>query len=149
MTLALAVFDAVVFLAVVVPFIVLVRHRRAIPPLPAVDAPALPSLSVIVPARDEVAAIREALASLLAQDYPGLTVVAVDDRSTDGTTHVLRELAAAHPRLRVLRVDELPSGWLGKNHALWCGGQATKSEWILFTDADIAFAAGTLRRAVA
>jgi len=150
MTLALAVFDALVFLAVVIPFIFLVRHRRAIPLLPAVDAPAaLPSLSVIVPARDEAAAIREALASLLAQDYPGLTVVAVDDRSSDGTTGVLRELAAAHPTLRVLRVDELPPGWLGKNHALWYGGQATNSQWMLFTDADIAFAPGTLRRAVA
>ena len=146
-SIALAILDALVFIAVVVPFILLVRHRGAIPALPAVKAPgALPSLSVIVPARNEATAIGPALASLLAQDYPGLEIVAVDDRSTDGTGDVLRALAAANPSLRVLRIDDLPSGWLGKNHALWRGAQRSTGTWLLFTDADVVFAPGTLRR---
>ena len=75
--------------------------------------------------------------------------MAVDDRSTDGTGDVLRELASANPSLRVLRIDALPSGWLGKNHALWRGAQRSTGTWLLFTDADVVFAPGTLRRTLA
>lgn len=148
--LALTVFDAVVFLAVVVPFALLVRHRHAIPrlPTPGVDV-RLPRLSVVIPARDEAAGIRRALGSLLAQDYPGLEVIAVDDRSRDGTGEVLSELASRDGRLLAIRVDELPAGWLGKTHALWRGAERAGGEWLLFTDADVVFEPGALRRAVA
>lgn len=134
----------------VVPFALLVRHRDAIPRLPELAAPVgLPSLSVVVPARNEEAGIRAALTSLLSQDYPGLEVVAVDDRSTDGTGDALRQAAASAPALRVLRIDDLPAGWLGKNHALWRGAAIARGQWLLFTDADVVFAPGALRRAVA
>ena len=146
--LALTVFDALVFLAVIVPFALLVRHRGAIPKLPPARAGIpLPSLSIVVPARDEAASIGRALGSLLAQDYPGLEVIAVDDRSADGTGAVLRELAAREPRLVVLRVDDLPAGWLGKNHALWRGAERARGKWLLFTDADVVFAPDAVRRA--
>lgn len=105
-----------------------------------------PSISVIVPARNEEGAVEEALGSILAQDYPGrLEVVAVDDRSTDGTGEVLARLAARWPeRLRVIRTDKLPDGWLGKNHALYAGTGEATGEWLLFTDADVRFSAGCL-----
>src|SRR5438552_18865539 len=148
--LAVTLFDALVFVAVVVPFVLLVRHRGAIrQPPPARDGIMLPSLSIVVPARDEAASIGRALGSLLAQDYPDLEVIAVDDRSADGTSDVLREVAAREPRLTVLRVDDLPAGWLGKNHALWRGAQRASGQWLLFTDADVVFAPGALRRALA
>ena len=148
--LAVTLFDALVFVAVVVPFVLLVRHRRAIPQPPSARAGImLPSLSIVVPARDEAASIGRALGSLLAQDYPDLEVIAVDDRSADGTSDVLREVAAREPRLTVLRVDDLPAGWLGKNHALWRGAQRASGQWLLFTDADVVFAPGALRRALA
>ena len=148
--LAVTLFDALVFVAVVVPFVLLVRHRRAIPQPPSARAGImLPSLSIVVPARDEAASIGRALGSLLAQDYPDLEVIAVDDRSADGTGDVLREVAAREPRLAVLRVDDLPAGWLGKNHALWRGAQRSSGQWLLFTDADVVFAPGALRRALA
>lgn len=147
--LPVTIFDAVVFLAVVVPFALLARHRHAIPRLPATDEElALPRLSVVVPARDEAAAIGRAAASLLAQDYPDLEIVAVDDRSSDATGGVLRGLAANDSRLVSLRVDELPAGWLGKNHALWRGAQLATGTWLLFTDADVVFGRDALRRAV-
>jgi glycosyltransferase involved in cell wall biosynthesis len=148
--LVVTVFDALVFLAVVVPFVLLIRHRNAIPKLPALLEPVtLPRLSVVVPARDEGAAIRRAVGSLLEQDYPDLEVIAVDDRSRDTTGDVLRELGAKDPRLLVLRVDELPAGWLGKNHALWRGAERATGEGLLFTDADVVFAHGALCQAIA
>jgi glycosyltransferase involved in cell wall biosynthesis len=148
--LALTIFDGLVFVAVVVPFVLLVRHRHAIPPLPILRATtAMPRLSVVVPARNEAKAIGRSVGSLLAQDYQDLEVIAVDDRSSDATGEVLRELAARDPRLRVLRVDALPAGWLGKNHALWRGADRASGQWLLFTDADVVFAPDALRRAMA
>lgn len=108
----------------------------------------LPSLAVIVSALDEVATIEPALRSLLALDYPRLEVIAIDDRSTDGTGIVLDRLAREDRRLRVLHVRELPSGWLGKVHALHLGARAADADWLLFTDADVHFAPDALRRAV-
>jgi glycosyltransferase involved in cell wall biosynthesis len=83
-----------------------------------------PSVSVVVPARDEGGNVEGAIRALLAQDYPGdLEVLAVDDRSTDGTGKVLSRLASGQPdTMRVIRVHELPDGWLGKNHALYLPG---------------------------
>jgi cellulose synthase/poly-beta-1,6-N-acetylglucosamine synthase-like glycosyltransferase len=109
-----------------------------------------PSVSVVVAARDEREAVESALRSLLEQDYPGsLEVIAVDDRSTDGTEDVMAGLAAWVPgRLRHLRVDRLPGDWLGKNHALWLGAGEADGGWLLFTDADVRFEPDCVRLAV-
>ena len=145
----LTLFDALVFLAVVIPFVLLIRHRDAIPKLPPLPEPVtLPRLSVVVPARDEGSVIARAIGSLLEQDYPDLEVIVVDDRSSDTTGAVLHELATSDRRLLVLRIDELPAGWLGKNHALWRGADGARGEWLLFTDADVVFATSALRQAV-
>jgi cellulose synthase/poly-beta-1,6-N-acetylglucosamine synthase-like glycosyltransferase len=144
-----------IFLANLIPFLDLARHWSAVPRLSVKtarilgDRDALPRLSVIVPARNEEQGIRAALRSLLRQDYPGLELIAVNDRSTDRTGAILAELEREYPgRLRVLTVTELPKGWLGKNHALWKGAQVASGEWLLFTDADIVFDPACLRRAV-
>jgi glycosyltransferase involved in cell wall biosynthesis len=110
---------------------------------------AWPRLSVVIACRNEAAAIRQALSSLLGQDYPQLEIIAIDDRSEDATGAILRELGTQHPRLRVARVDALPGGWLGKTHALHRGAAQATGDWILFTDADIVFAPDALRRAAA
>jgi hypothetical protein len=114
------------------------------------DAP-LPSLTIVVPARNEEAEIEPALRSLLQLDYPQLEVIAVDDRSTDQTSAIMDRLAtetAAQGKLRVIHVRELPSGWLGKLHAMWLAARQGSSEWLLFTDADCVFHPESLRRAV-
>jgi glycosyltransferase involved in cell wall biosynthesis len=108
-----------------------------------------PRLSVVIPACNEVASLEAAVATLLQQDYPDLEIVLVDDRSTDGTAEIIERLAHEDPRIRVVHVETLPPGWLGKVHALHRGVQQASGEWLLFTDADVHFAAGTLRRAVA
>ena len=110
-----------------------------------------PSLSVVVPARNEAVAIEEALRSLFALDYPKLAVVAINDRSTDATGEILERVAKhadSAGSLSVIHVRELPPRWLGKTHAMWLGARQTTSEWILFTDADCVFRADALRRAI-
>lgn len=117
---------------------------------PGPDA-ALPSLSIVVPARNEEADLETALRSLLHLNYPDYEVVAVNDRSTDRTGEIMDRIAeepASPGRLRVVHVRELPPGWLGKVHAMWLGEQQSNSEWILFTDADCIFHPDTLRRAL-
>jgi glycosyltransferase involved in cell wall biosynthesis len=117
-------------------------------PPPPLDT--LPSLTVVLAARDEELTIRRCLESLLAQDYPGLKIVCVDDRSTDATGRIADELETIHPgRLHVIHIVELPAGWLGKCHALWRGTQGVDSEHILFTDADVFFEPTALSRAAA
>ncbi len=106
-------------------------------------------VSVIFAARDEAEKLPAALATLLAQDYPRFEVIAVDDRSGDQTPAILREFQRASQNLKVIRVNELPSGWLGKPHALVAGVEQSRGEWIVFTDADVHFAPDVLRRAVA
>jgi glycosyltransferase involved in cell wall biosynthesis len=109
-----------------------------------------PSLTVVVPARNEEEKVASCIESLLEQDYPNLRIVAVDDRSTDDTGLILASLATEHPdRLRLLRVAELPADWLGKTHAMARAAAESESEYLLFTDADVLFAPDALSRAMA
>ena len=109
-----------------------------------------PRASIIVPARNEEHTIRPAMRSLMLCDYPQVEVIAVDDRSTDGTGSVLDEIAKNNPdKLKVVHVTELPQGWLGKTHAMYSAVQRAQGEWILFTDADVSMTPDILRRAIA
>jgi glycosyltransferase involved in cell wall biosynthesis len=113
----------------------------------ALDGPAdagseeLPSLTVVVTACDEAGAIEQTVRRLMAQRYPRLEVVIVDDRSTDGTGEILDRLAASvtrpSPVLRVIHVRDLPAGWIGKCHACSVGAAQGTGDWILFTDGDV------------
>jgi len=113
-----------------------------------------PKVSIIVPARNEETDIAQCLSSLLDLDYGDYDVIAINDRSTDRTGEIMEELARAHTAagksiLRVTHHRELPSGWLGKTHAMWTGANQATGDWLLFTDADVLFKRDSLRRAVA
>jgi len=123
-----------------------VRALRDIPPCAAIRAP---RVSIIVAARNEERNIRKAITALLLLSYPDYELIVVDDRSDDATGTILDALAVADPRLRVIHVGELPSGWLGKNHALWRGAGEASGKLLLFTDADIIMEPTVLSRAVA
>jgi glycosyltransferase involved in cell wall biosynthesis len=110
---------------------------------------AVPAVSIIIAARNEERAIEHALRSVLAQEGERVEVIVIDDRSDDSTGAILDRMAVGSPRLRVVHVTELPPGWLGKNHALWVGATAARGELLLFTDADVVMAPGTLRHATA
>ena len=114
---------------------------------PARDADC-PRISLIFAARNEDEKLPAALATLAALDYPNLEIIAVDDRSHDSTGNILDKFACEHERLRVVHVQELPPGWLGKTHALQKGYECSTGDWLLFTDADVRFAQDAVRRAV-
>jgi glycosyltransferase involved in cell wall biosynthesis len=126
----------------------LARRLRLLADEPC-ERTAWPRLSVVIAACNEADTIEAALASLVAEDYPDLEIVVVDDRSTDATGAIVDRVAAADPRVRAVHVRELPAGWLGKVHALDAGVRAARGDWLLFTDADVHFARGALRRAIA
>jgi glycosyltransferase involved in cell wall biosynthesis len=120
--------------------------------LPELSPDATPHVTVIVPARDEAETIEATLRSLLAQTAIHLQIVAVDDRSTDGTSEIVDTLACeaigSPHQLQALHVINLPPGWLGKPYALATGVQEAKAPWLLFTDGDVLFAPEALHLAV-
>jgi glycosyltransferase involved in cell wall biosynthesis len=116
----------------------------------------LPSLSVVITARDEAERIESTVRAVLRQHYPALECVVVDDRSTDGSGAILDRLAAEMApaetgggaaggaaadggagRLRVVHVAAVPDGWLGKCNACRVGAERSHGEWILFMDGDV------------
>jgi glycosyltransferase involved in cell wall biosynthesis len=108
-----------------------------------------PRVSIVVPCRDEAAHVGAAMRSLLALDYPDMEVIAVDDRSTDGTGEALDAMAREDPKLHAIHVGEVPPGWLGKCNALREGSRAARGEWLLFIDGDVRLHPLILKRAVA
>jgi hypothetical protein len=95
-----------------------------------------PLVTAIIPAKDEEASLPGCLASVLAQTYPNLEILIVDDRSTDRTPEIARAAAAADPRVRLIPVDHLPAGWTGKTHALQVAAGQARGSWFWFLDAD-------------
>jgi chlorobactene glucosyltransferase len=114
------------------------------PAPPPVDAPLI---SVCIPARNEERNIRACVEAVLAQDYPNLEIIVLDDRSTDKTPEILRDLFMESrsllrdirqqaAELHVLNGSDLPSGWAGKPHALFQAATVARGDWLCFIDAD-------------
>lgn len=107
-----------------------------------------PTVSAIVPARNEEATITAAVNSLAAQ--PEIKeIIVVNDQSTDGTAAALQQLSSQYPQLRVLETKELPAGWVGKNYAVSLGAAQAAGDWLLFTDADGVHLPGSTAQALA
>ncbi|HEY9866279.1 MAG TPA: glycosyltransferase [Candidatus Obscuribacterales bacterium] len=116
-----------------------------------------PSVTIIVPARNEAELISRSLRSLLNQNYPGsFSIILVDDQSSDGTANIAQETAKIlnqTDRLNIITAQPLPAGWTGK---LWAMEQGVKyttllnyiPEYILFTDADIEHSPNNLKQLV-
>jgi cellulose synthase/poly-beta-1,6-N-acetylglucosamine synthase-like glycosyltransferase len=125
------------------------RSIDALPPLPAGGLPGRPArVSVVIAARNEESRIERSVSKLLEQNNVELEIRIVDDRSTDRTPSILEELQQRDPRVRVIRVEQLPAGWLGKPHACHLGASRTTGDWLLFTDADAWIGPDVLARAV-
>jgi glycosyltransferase involved in cell wall biosynthesis len=104
-----------------------------------------PRVSVIVPARDEERSIERTVRALLAQTYPELEIIVVNDRSVDATGAIL----ARFDGITVVDNEEPPPGWLGKPWALHQGSLRATGELLLFVDADVIYQPGLVAEAVA
>ncbi len=123
-----------------------VPHLTRVGALPDAECP---RVSILVAARDEATGLPQALPTLLAQDYPDYQIIVVNDRSTDATPQILDDIARRDQRLKVIHLQELPPGWLGKPHALTVAYQHAGGEWLAIADADARWAPTLLRRALA
>src|SRR5690349_4262597 len=103
------------------------------PAAPPTDAPLI---SICIPARNEEHNIRNCVQAALAQDYPKIEVIVLDDRSTDTTLTHLKEMASRDSRLIPISGSDLPDGWAGKSHALFQASAVARGEWLCFVDAD-------------
>jgi chlorobactene glucosyltransferase len=124
-------------LALIIVFWIHNQYHLDIIVAPALPPPAgSPLISVCVPARNEEQNIRKCVEALLAQDYPNIEVIVLDDRSIDNTLAELNEILSHDSRLLPIRGAELPSGWAGKPHALHQASASAHGEWLCFVDAD-------------
>jgi chlorobactene glucosyltransferase len=113
-----------------------ISRSRSLDEYAATATTRLPSLTVIVPARNEAANIVRCLTSLRASSYPDLELIVIDDHSTDDTGRLARTAAADDGRVRVVAAPELAPGWLGKQWACAHGASLARGDLLCFTDAD-------------
>ncbi len=108
-----------------------------------------PSVSILIPARDEEANIEACLRSLQKQGYPDFEILVLDDNSSDSTPEIVGRMAAGDERIKLINGEALPQGWAGKPFACYQLAQAAKGDWLLFVDADTTHASHMLRSVLA
>ena len=118
---------------------------KAATPLP--EPPRRPRVTVLIPARNEERNLKTCLDAVRALEWPDLQILLIDDRSTDATSRIAAEAAAADPRVTVLGGTDLPDGWMGKCWALHQAQAHATGEWLLFLDADVTVHPRALRQA--
>jgi hypothetical protein len=138
---------AALLLAALPALLTLANLRIFAPPPPA---PATrPAVSVLVPARNEEAAIGRLCRDVLASADVDLELVILDDASTDGTAAIVSDVATGDPRVRLVAGAPLPAGWCGKQHACWQLARAARHDTWVFLDVDVSPAPDAVARALA
>lgn len=105
-----------------------------------------PSVSVCIPARNETHALTECLENVLKSEYEKMEIIVFDDSSTDDTSLVIRSFA--HAGVRFVPGNKLPTGWLGKNHALEVLAREASGTYIVFLDVDTKISSVTINQLV-
>ncbi len=118
--------------------------------VPVHDQPALPLVTVIVPARNESANIAACVTAILSQNYPAdrLELIVVNDHSEDDTVAVAREAAHSFPNFKVIDLQS-QTGSAYKKAAVARGIAEARGEIIVTTDADCHMGGQWLRAMVA
>ena len=119
---------------------------------PAPDAaasPPAPRISVLIPARNEIANIGPCLRCVLAGGDGDVEAIVLDDDSTDGTAQEVAKIAATDARVRLESAPPLPPGWCGKQHACWRLAELARGQILLFLDADVRLTPGAVIRGAA
>lgn len=105
-----------------------------------------PSISIVVPMRNESINVEGCLESLLDIDYPNFKIIAINDNSTDDT---LKKLNRFKEKIKIVNAKEKPDGWIGKNWACFCANKYIDTDYVLFTDADVRFNKYILQSSIA
>src|SRR5581483_729614 len=125
------------------------RHYEVLSPkfMSTQDAP---SVTVIIPARNEARNIFQCVSSLREQNYPEekRNIIVVDDNSEDETSALASKAARSDSRIKLIQGSKLPSGWMGKPFACWQGAQLAESDWLCFIDADTTASPALLATAI-
>ncbi|GAC1416274.1 MAG: glycosyltransferase [Acidobacteriaceae bacterium] len=141
-------------LCAVLPAAIFCVNLRAYKPPPPFDARHLdaaaeksdgtvrfiPSVSILIPARNEEAGIAAAVHAALASAGVDVEVVVMDDSSTDRTAEIVRQIAATNRAVRLEQAPDLPAGWNGKQHACWALANSARHDLLCFVDADVRLA---------
>ncbi len=117
-------------------------------PLVVAEQARLPSLSILIPVRNEEKNIGNLLGSLALLPYARAEIIVYDDGSTDSTAEVVTACAKVDEKVRYIRGGDLPPGWTGKNHACHRLAGEASNDYLLFLDADVTVGEDLLRRAV-
>lgn len=136
-------------LIVVIRFLVALLNYITRPILPFGKVDGNPLVSVLIPARNEEKNISEILHGLSKQDFSNIEVLVYNDQSTDSTAQIVLEHGKHDERIRLIEGVELPTGWLGKNHACYQLAQRAKGNFFLFLDADVKLSPNFIRNATA
>lgn len=131
----MTILAALACLLATLPALMYLRNLRSY--VPVIPQPHAGAVSVLIPARNEEASIREAVSAALATQHVPVEVVVLDDHSTDRTSEIVRDLASTDSRLRLESAPELPPGWCGKQHACLSLARLARYDLLLFLDADV------------
>lgn len=147
--LAIGILACAALALAALPALLTLANLRAFAPPPEAPAGARPAVSVLVPARNEEAAIGRLCRDVLASEGVDLELVILDDASADRTAELVSRIAAEDPRVRLVAGQPLPAGWCGKQHACWQLARAARHDTWVFLDVDVAPAPDAIARAVA
>jgi chlorobactene glucosyltransferase len=136
---------AIFFILLLISFITIVNTFTFPRLKPGQELSPSPSISVLIPARNEARVIARTVEHLLAQDFAPLEICILDDHSSDGTAEAALQAARGEAsgnvpgiaRVKIVQGADLPAGWGGKNWACHQLSQVAQGEWLLFTDADV------------
>lgn len=133
--------------------VIAVDTFRGLRELPAIEeeppTSSIGLVSIIVAARNEDHTLEQSIRSQLLQTYQPIEWILINDRSTDQTGKTMEKLAQIDSRIRVIHIESLPEGWLGKNHALYTGAMKANGHVLIFTDADIHYEPDLVAKAAA
>ncbi|MDO3644592.1 glycosyltransferase family 2 protein [Mucilaginibacter sp. L3T2-6] len=139
---------SITLLFIVLRFTVTVFNFVSNPKLTRVNRHYDERVSILVPARNEQGAILPLLQSIIKQDYKNYEVIIYDDQSTDNTYGICEKFARTHSAVSIIKGDELPQGWLGKNYACHQLARKAKGKYLLFLDADTTICNGLINSAI-
>jgi glycosyltransferase involved in cell wall biosynthesis len=106
----------------------------------------MPSVTVCIPARNEMHALTECLVKVIASDYEKLEIIVLDDASVDNTSSLIKSFAK--DGVRFVEGKALSAGWLGKNHALQGLLHEASGTYLLFMDVDTRIAPNAISNLV-